>query len=336
MRFLITGGAGFVGSHLADSLIWDGAEVVVIDDLSSGSRSNLAAATATGRLQLLEGSILEEDLLDAVMGSVDGCFHLAATVGVSRVVAHPLHVLTSDVATTELVLRTAVRHRTRALYTSSSEVYGKRTATGLDEQEELTIGAPSKSRWAYAISKQYGEALANALVVERDADIVVTRLFNAVGPRQTAAYGMVLPRFVRQALAGEPLTVYGDGTQSRCFTSVHDSVRALAALMTGARRPRGVYNVGSPVPVRVVDAARRVIERTGSTSEIDFIPYEAAHGEGFEELGTRTPDISALQRETDWAPAISLDQTIDEIIWHQYTQEQSPTEVPAAMEMAVA
>ena len=323
--YLITGGAGFIGSHLTEQLLARGDRVIVLDDFSGGSRRNLAdAASKGGRVRLVEGSVLDAELVDSCTRDADVCVHMAASLGVTRIVEHPLETLLANVRGTDIVMEAAHRHRRRLLFASSSEVYGKRMATGLTEDADCTIGAPNRSRWSYAIAKQFGESLANAYTKDAKADIVTVRFFNVVGPRQNGAYGMVLPRFVEQALAGQALTIYGDGSQSRCFTSVHDAVSAGAGLLV-SDGPRGAtYNVGVSDPVRVDELARMVIERVGSSSSIDFIPYERAYGSGYEELGRRVPDTTALRARTGWEPTRTVEQTIDEVAAWQRQQASRP------------
>jgi UDP-glucose 4-epimerase len=315
--FLVTGGAGFIGSHLTDSLVADGHRVIVLDDLSGGSRENLARSLATGSVRLVEGSVLDRELVDGCMRAADVCVHLAARLGVERIVSRPLGCLRENVLGADLVLSAAANHGRRLLFASSSEVYGKLSRRDLAEDTDRVIGSPAKSRWSYAIAKEFGEALAHSYVQELGAEMIVVRLFNTVGPRQPSEYGMVMPRFVRQALAGEPLTVYGEGTQSRCFTDVHDVVRALRGLVDCDAALGGTYNIGSSASVRVVDLAHLVIELTGSDSEVLFVPYAQAHSPGFEELGNRAPDTSALRRLTGWTPQRRLEQTIDAVIAHE-------------------
>lgn len=318
--FLVTGGAGFIGSHLTDSLVADHHRVIVLDDLSTGRRENLSASLATGRVELVEGSVLDPDLVDECVRAADACVHLAARLGVGRIVAQPLDSLRENVIGADVALSAAARHGRKLLFSSSSEVYGKVNKRGLSEDDDRLIGSPAKSRWSYAIAKEFGEALARAYVQESGTEMVVVRLFNTVGPRQAGAYGMVLPRFVRQALAGDALTVYGDGKQTRCFTDVHDVVRALRQLLAADGAAGGVYNIGSLRSVRVLDLANLVIERTGSDSGIVLVPYEQAHPAGFEELGNRSPDTTALRQLTGWTTRRSLEETVDSVIAHELAQ----------------
>lgn len=312
--YRITGGAGFIGSHLTDRLAARGDRVLVLDDMSTGSAADLRAALEGGRVRLVTGSVLDSELVATCMQEVDVCVHLAAAVGVKRIVDHPLEALLTNIRGTDVVLAAAVALGRKVLFASSSEVYGKRSAEGLKEDSDCTIGAPSRARWSYAIAKQFGESLGLSYRQDAGADVTTVRFFNVVGPRQSGAYGMVLPRFVSQALAGEPLTIYGDGTQSRCFTSVHDAVGAVDGLLSCDSRAGGTYNVGSATPIRVDELARRVIARVGSRSEIAYIPYAEAYGPGYEELGRRVPDTGALRALTGWEQLRTIDETIDEVV----------------------
>jgi UDP-glucose 4-epimerase len=311
-RILITGGAGFIGSHLADALVGRGRRVVLLDDLSTGSLENLERARRSDSALFVEGSVLDTELVGRCMASADACVHLAGVVGVELILADPLSALLANVRGIEVVLDAAASRCSRLVFASSSEVYGKLDAVGISEDADLRTGSPWQSRWSYSIAKQFGEAAAHAYT-RVGKDMLAVRLFNTVGPRQASAYGMVLPRLVRQALAGEPLTVYGDGTQSRCFTSVHDVTRAIVGLLDNGDA-RGVYNVGSSTPVPILELAKQVIERSGSSSQIEFVPYAEAYVEGFEELGRRVPDTTRLREEIGWVPTRGLDQIIDELI----------------------
>jgi UDP-glucose 4-epimerase len=328
--FLVTGGAGFIGSHLTDSLVADHHRVIVLDDLSTGSRANLAASLASGRVELVEGSVLDPDAVEECVARADVCVHLAAALGVGRIVAQPLDSLRENVIGADVVMAAAARHGRRLLFSSSSEVYGKLNERGLTESADRVIGSPAKSRWSYAIAKEFGEALARAYVQECGTEMIVVRLFNTVGPRQAGAYGMVLPRFVRQALAGDALTVYGDGKQTRCFTDVHDVVRALRQLLASEGAAGGVYNIGSLRSVRVLDLANLVIERTDSDSGIVLVPYEHAHPAGFEELGNRSPDTAALRKLTGWTTRRSLEETVDSVIAHELAHAHVRALAPAS------
>ena len=315
MKYLITGGAGFVGSHVADALVARGDTVLVLDDLSTGSYGNIQHLVESGRLRFVQGSVTDAALVDDAMACVDRCLHLASAVGVQLVVDNPLETLLENVRGIDIVLEAAARRGKRLLFTSTSEVYGKQCCDALTEDDDLLIGSPAKSRWSYAIAKSFGEAVAHGYHAS-GAEVTVVRLFNAVGPRQSGRYGMVLPRFVQQALAGEDLTVHGDGEQTRCFTHVADSVRAILMLIENDDALGRTFNVGTGIPIAVADLARRVIERAGSTSDVVHVPFEEAYAPGFEELGIRRPDTSALVELTGWAPERTLDHAIDDVIAH--------------------
>ena len=316
-RYLITGGAGFIGSHLADALLARGGHVVLLDDLSTGRRENVEHLLGHPRVELIEGTTLDAPLVDDLVSSADVCLHLASAVGVQLIVSSPLASLLGNVRGTDNVFASSVRHGKRLLFTSTSEVYGKNSADPLGEDADRILGSAYKSRWAYAMAKGFGEALAHGYYRDCRAEVVVARLFNTVGARQTAAYGMVLPRLVRQALAGANLTVYGDGTQTRCFTHVADTVEALLLLLHDGDAVGEVYNVGTQVETSIIELARRVIERTGSDSTVQLVPYERAYGEGFEELGRRKPETRAIRELTGWQPTRTIDEAITDVILYE-------------------
>jgi UDP-glucose 4-epimerase len=317
MRYLITGGAGFIGSHLVDLLTGRGDSVLVVDDLSTGSLDNLDGARRSNLVEFVEGSVLDQDLVDDCVRSVDACVHLASAVGVQLIVSRPLDTLLRNIRGNDVVISAAARHRRPLLFSSTSEIYGKRSDGALTEDADRIVGPPTKLRWSYATAKAFGEALAYSYAKEEQARMTVARLFNTVGPRQTGAYGMVLPRFVRQALGGTDLTVYGNGTQSRCFAHVRDVVQAIALLLDDERAAGRVFNIGASADVAIVELARRVIERTSSDSKIKLVPYEEAYDEGFEELGRRKPDTTAIRELTGWAPSRTVDDAIDDVIAHE-------------------
>jgi UDP-glucose 4-epimerase len=317
LKYLITGGAGFIGSHLSDHLTADGHEVVVLDNLSTGRIGNIEHLIRSQRIEFVEGSVADEDLVLGVLESVDACVHLASIVGVSLVVDNPVDTLLSNVRGSDVVLSAAAGLGRPVLYASTSEVYGKHSNGALDEDADRILGPIQKCRWNYATSKSFGEALALGYAQELGAKNTVVRLFNTVGPRQTGMYGMVLPRFVRQAVTGQPLTVFGDGTQTRCFAHVHDTVEALVRLLDSEEAAGQVFNIGNPSEISIVGLARRVIARSGSSSEVHFVPYEEAYDEGFEELGRRKPDTGVLRALTGWAPQRSVDEAIDDVIRYE-------------------
>lgn len=320
MRYLITGGAGFIGSHLADALVARGDEVLILDDLSTGSLENIVDAIASGRAELVEGSVCDEGLVDECMERADACYHLASAVGVKLIVGNSVDSLSRSVRGSQVVIEGAHRLGRRLLYASTSEIYGKNGSSALAEHSDRVLGPPSIARWSYSTGKAFGEAIALGYHRERDADTVVARLFNTVGPRQTGLYGMVLPRFVGQAIGGEELTVYGDGSQSRCFAHVADTTRALVMLMDEEGARGRAFNVGRSKEITILELARMVIERTGSASGIRTVPYEEAYGEGFEELGRRCPDTSALEQMTGWRSQFGVEDAIDDVAVFERTR----------------
>ena len=323
MKILITGGAGFIGSHLTDALIGRGDEVVVLDDLSTGRRENLSRASESGRLEFVEGSVLDERLVLDCLSEVDVCCHLASAVGVKLIVDRPVDTLLRNIRGNDIVISAAAAVNRRLLFTSTSEVYGKNNSSALSEESDRILGSPFKSRWSYSTAKAFGEALANGYHHELGAENIVVRLFNTVGPRQTGRYGMVVPRFVRQALAGEDVTVYGDGRQSRCFAHVSDTVRALLMLLETDGAVGRVFNIGSPTEISILELAHRVVQRTESSSRIRLGPYTEAYEEGFEELGRRVPDTSALRELTGWQPRLTIDDAIDGVVIESRLQHSS-------------
>jgi UDP-glucose 4-epimerase len=317
MRVLVTGGAGFIGSHLCDLLVAEGHSVHVLDNVSTGGVGNLAQLEGNPACELTVGSVDDSEIVGSLVAHSDFVVHLAAAVGVRLVVEAPVRAIETNVHCTEVVLAHADAHRRPVLLASTSEVYGKSAALPFREDGDLQMGATDKSRWAYACSKAIDEFLAMAYWRERGLPVTVVRLFNTVGPRQTGSYGMVVPRLVEQALAGEPLTVYGDGTQQRCFCHVADVVRALYGLMTREGIAGGVFNVGSTDEISIHDLARKVIEVTGSASAVELIPYDEAYSEGFEDMYRRIPDITKVGALLGWAPERTLEQIIRDVAAHQ-------------------
>ena len=291
-----------------------GDQVVILDDLSTGRRKNVEHHLEDGQVELIVGSVLDRDLVDDAMQSVDACFHLAAAVGVRLVVEQTLDSIRSNALGCDTVMTIAARRERPLLFSSSSEVYGRGDGTPLQEHAPQSVGYRMHARRAYASSKMYGESLAQSCVRELGSAMVVARLFNVVGPRQTGTYGMVLPRFVGQALAGADLTVFGDGQQSRCFLHVRDAVRALLGLIDSNRVLGGVYNVGSPRPIKIIDLARMVIERTGSSSGIRLVPFDVAYEKGFEDLEHRIPDTSAVREAIGWDAQKAVVDAVNDVI----------------------
>jgi UDP-glucose 4-epimerase len=313
---LITGGAGFVGSHLAERLLADGHEVIVLDNLSTGSIDNISHLKNHPRFSYAVDSVTNEPLLAELIDRSDVVFHLAAAVGVKLIVEQPVHTLETNVHGTEVVLKHANKKKKLVFIASTSEVYGKSTDVPFRETADLVLGPTSKHRWAYACSKLIDEFLALAYWKEKKLPVVIVRLFNTVGPRQTGQYGMVLPTFVRQALAGHPITVFGDGTQSRSFTYVGDVVDALIRLAHEPRAVGDVFNIGSTSEVTISELAARVKKMTNSGSPIETVPYDVAYEAGFEDMPRRVPDIAKIQSLVGFAPKMGLDDIIRSVVEH--------------------
>ncbi len=312
-RYLITGGAGFIGSHLAEALVSRGDQVLVLDSLATGRLTNLGTLAGNPRLSFVQGSVLDELAVDQAVRSSDVVVHLAAAVGVKLIVEEPLYSLTTNIKGAITVLEAAHRYRRKVMVASSSEIYGKNSAVPLNEQSDRVLGSPAVARWAYSTSKAVDEILAYAYHRERDLPTIVVRLFNTVGPRQSPAYGMVIPRLVRQALAGEPLTVYGDGTQTRCFCHVLDVVQALVGLLDEPAAEGDVLNIGSSEEISIAELARVIIARTGSASDLVLVPYDEAYETGFEDMVRRVPDTGKIHALTGWEPVRSLVEILDDV-----------------------
>lgn len=314
MKALITGGAGFIGSHLAEFLLAAGYEVMVIDDLSTGRFENVAHLVGQPGFGYAIETITHEVVMDRLVSECDVIFHLAASVGVELIVRSPVRVIETNILGTEAVLRAARRYRKKTLIASTSEIYGKNSRVPFREDDDRVLGPTTKARWSYAASKAVDEFLALAYYKEYRLPTVIFRLFNTVGPRQIGRYGMVVPRFVESALAGEPIRVYGDGLQSRCFLHSKDAVRAIAALAKHPDAIGRVFNVGATEEITIAELAQRVKETTGSISEIVYVPYSQAYGEGFEDMRQRVPDISQIGRLIGWRPSLGLDDILRDVI----------------------
>jgi len=314
MHALITGGAGFIGSHLVDALLAEGHRVTVLDNLSTGRYENVAAHDGDPKFQLVNGTILNATLVDKLVERCDVIYHLAAAVGVELIIKEPLESLITNIRGSEVVLEMAHRYRKKVLIASTSEIYGKNTTGPLQENTDRILGSPLKSRWSYSTSKAVDEILAYVYWKEKGVPTIIVRLFNTVGPRQSGAYGMVIPRFVGQALKGEPLHVHGTGKQSRCFLHVRDTVSALAKLVEQPAAVGDVFNVGSQEEVTIGALAQRVIALTGSRSRIESIPYEEAYEEGFEDMQRRVPDTSKIERLIGFRPTRDLDAIIQDVV----------------------
>lgn len=314
MRALITGGSGFIGSHLAEALLSKGHYVTAVDNLATGRLENIAHLTEHPMFRFVYESITNETVLDRLVSECDVIFHLAAAVGVELIVKDPVWTIETNLEGTEVALRLARRYRKKLLLASTSEVYGKSTAIPFREDSDRVMGPTTKSRWSYAESKAIDEFLALAYHKQFGVPVVICRFFNTVGPRQTGSYGMVIPRMVQKALAGQPITVHGDGNQTRCFCNVKDAVRAVLALANEPQAIGEIFNVGSQEEVTIRQLAERVKARTASTSEIVYIPYEQAYEKGFEDMSRRVPSIEKIRAAVGWQPTFSLDQTLDEVI----------------------
>jgi UDP-glucose 4-epimerase len=317
MRILITGGAGFIGSHLAEALLDSGHEVFVLDDLSTGCIDNIAHLKGHARFHYTIDSVFNESLVAELVDRAAVVFHLAAAVGVKLIVQEPVHTIETNVHGTEVILRHASKKKKLVFIASTSEVYGKSTDVPFRETADLVLGATTRHRWAYACSKALDEFLALAHWKERQLPVVIVRFFNTVGPRQTGQYGMVVPTFVRQALAGEPITVFGDGTQSRSFTYVGDVVGALLKLMVEPKAIGEVFNIGNIEEVTIRQLAERVKSITGSASPIVTIPYEEAYEAGFEDMPRRVPELSKVHALIGYEPAVGLDEIIRRVVASQ-------------------
>jgi UDP-glucose 4-epimerase len=311
VKYLITGGAGFIGSHIAEKLIARGDQVIVYDNLSTGSASNLSGIK--DKIKFQQGNILDKATIDKLVSESDYVVHLAAALGVLNIVNKPLESLTTNLQGSEVVLEACDKYRKPVLIASTSEIYGKNEKVPLTEEDDRIIGHPLKSRWSYSEAKAVDESLAYFYYLENKLPIRIVRFFNTVGPRQVGHYGMVVPRFVGAALKNKPLSVYGSGDQIRCFCHVDDSVRALLLVMDSEKAVGQVFNVGNNKQISIMELAKKVIEITGSKSVIEKVEYEKAYPEGFEDMQRRVPDISKIKQALGWEPEINLDQIIKDI-----------------------
>ena len=314
MRVLVTGGAGFIGSHLADALIARGDQVVALDNFSTGSTANIKHITKN--FEIIDGDIRNVDLINDAIKDVDLVFHMAAALGVNTILESPLESISTNIAGSEVVLNATANHKKRILIASTSEIYGKNPKQPLNESDDRVVGSPQKIRWSYSDAKAIEEAMAFSLNQEKGLKVTTARLFNTVGPRQSAHYGMVVPRFVRSALKNEPINIYGDGTQSRVFCHVDDAIEALLALVGTEKTVNEVYNVGGTGEITIKELADSVIKETNSQSSIEFIPYEKAYAPGFEDMQRRVPDISKIKQELNWAPKKNLSLIIADVAAH--------------------
>jgi UDP-glucose 4-epimerase len=336
LRFLITGGAGFIGSHLAERLLSCGDEVLLMDDLSTGSMENIRHLKKFDRMHYFLDSIENRQLLAELVDEADVIFHLAAAVGVRLIVESPVHTIETNVNGTQLVLDAASKKRKLVFTASTSEVYGKNVQVPFREDADLVLGPTTKSRWSYAASKALDEFLSLSYWKEKKQPVVIGRLFNTVGPRQTGRYGMVMPNFVSQALDGAPITVYGTGQQSRCFCDVHDAVEAILRLVSTTRAVGQVVNIGSDQEISMEGLARLVKERTGSSSPITYTPYDEAYEPGFEDMHRRVPSLEKLQDLTGFRPRATLQEIVDRVVAHFEKKRELVGAVGASRQAASA
>lgn len=315
MRVLITGGGGFIGSHLSELLLQDDStKITVVDSLSTGKFNNIRHLAGKQNYRLIVGDVTDFNLIEPLVAEADHIYHLAAAVGVRRIIEQPVETIETNILGTEAVLKLAAKYHKKVLIASTSEVYGKNTNIPFSEDDDSVFGATVKSRWSYACSKAIDEFLALAYHKEKGLPVVIVRFFNTVGPRQTGRYGMVIPSLVQQALRNEALTIYGDGQQSRCFTHVRDSIRCQQALMNEPRAVGQIFNLGSQQEVTIEELAKRIIEMTGSQSELRYIPYSEAYEAGFEDMRRRVPDTTKVRKLLGFAPDSDLDGILQDVI----------------------
>ena len=314
MRVLITGGAGFIGSHLADALIARGDQVVALDNFSTGSTANIKHITKN--LEIIDGDIRNAELINETTKDVDLVLHMAAALGVNTILESPLESISTNIAGSEVVLNAAASYKKRILIASTSEIYGKNPKQPLNETDDRVVGSPQKIRWSYSDAKAIEEAMAFSLNQDKGLKVTTARLFNTVGPRQSAQYGMVVPRFVKAALDNEPINIYGDGTQSRVFCHVQDAIEALLTLIGTDTTINEVYNVGGTGEITIKKLAEIIIKQTNSKSTIEYIPYEKAYAPGFEDMQRRVPDISKIREAIKWQPQRDLTQIIADVASH--------------------
>lgn len=314
MKFLITGGAGFIGSHLAEELLNNGETVTVLDDLSTGRLENVVHLENSPEFELVVGTILNENLMDKLVERCDAIFHLAAAVGVELIVKKPVESLTTNIKGSEIILEMAHRYRKKVLITSTSEIYGKNTNGPLKENDDRILGSPLKTRWSYSTAKAVDEMLAYVYWKEKQVPSIIVRLFNTVGPRQSGSYGMVMPRFISRALENKPITVFGNGKQTRCFIHVRDVVNALIKLINEPKAVGDVFNIGSQDEISIEELAKQIIRLTKSKSKIEYMSYDQAYEEGFEDMQRRVPDTAKLKSLIGFKTTFPLDDIIKDIV----------------------
>jgi UDP-glucose 4-epimerase len=310
VKYLITGGAGFIGSHLSEALVARGDSVIVVDNLSTGKNQVIPS------VEFIQGSIFDEELMESLISKVDHVLHLAAAVGVFNIINKPLESLITNIKGTEIVLEMCSKYKKPILITSTSEVYGKNNQIPLGEESDRVLGSPLKARWSYSEAKAIDESMAFFYYKEKNLPVRLVRFFNTVGPRQVGNFGMVVPRFINAALSSKPISVFGDGQQTRCFGHVSDAIRALLLVIDSEKSIGEVFNIGNNFQISILDLAKKIIEITGSSSDIEFVPYEVAYASGFEDMERRVPDISKIERVLGWKPQIGLEQIIKDIAAH--------------------
>ena len=311
MRVFITGGAGFIGSHLCDALVDRGDDVSILDNLSTGSKNNIAHLE--GKIKVSQGDIRDRSLVESLVADSELVLHMAASLGVDNILENPIESISTNFYGSEVVLNAALKFKKRILISSTSEIYGKNTVQPLGETADRVIGTPQKLRWTYSDAKALEEATAHFLFLTKQLRVTTIRFFNTVGPRQTGKYGMVIPRFVKAAIENKPLTIFGDGSQTRVFCHVNDSVNAVLALSANDKTIGEVFNVGGKGEISILNLAKFIINQTNSKSEITFTDYEDAYAIGFEEMARRVPDITKIKLQTGWEPAISLNTIVDDV-----------------------
>lgn len=330
MRILVTGGAGFIGSHLCERLLAAGHEVTALDDLSTGRLSNLESFRSHPKFHFVEGDVTEFSMVRGLAASADLVYHLAAAVGVKYVLENPLRSLTTNIRGTEVVLHACDQYKRKVIVFSSSEVYGKGTSVPFSEDDDRLLGPTQKLRWSYACGKAVDECLALSYYEQHQLPVVIVRCFNTCGPRQSAAYGMVIPNMIERALAGKPILVFGDGQQTRCFSAVHDVVRGVMMLADSKAAEGGIFNIGTDEEVTVLELAERVRRLCRSESEIQRVPYEAVYGSSFEDMRRRVPDLSKIRRVVGYRPEVRLDQLLEMTIRQTCRQLGHPLPVGLA------
>ena len=316
MKVFITGGAGFIGSHLCDALVAKGEEVRILDNLSTGSKKNIAHLE--GKISVFQGDIRDQNLVESLAKDSDLILHMAAALGVENILENPIESISTNFYGSEVVLNAALKYDKRILIASTSEIYGKSTKQPLSENDDRVIGTPQKLRWTYSDAKALEEAIAHSLYLTKQLKVTTIRFFNTVGPRQTGKYGMVIPRFIRSAIENSPLKIFGNGTQSRVFCHVNDSVRAILALVSNDRSIGEVFNVGGKGEISILELANQIIKQTNSKSKISFLDYEDAYAPGFEDMARRVPDISKIKRFTGWEPELDLNTIIADVTKSYY------------------